>query len=98
MAKARLEHYLRHFWGGASPNGVRYEKVDRTHLVDESGYEVKVDRDAVTYHDASHTVRFSAEFLDGGGLVVYSSNTASVDVVQRVRSALNRLELKYQYK
>ena len=98
MAKAQLDHYLRHFWGGASPNGVRYEKVDRSHLVDESGYEVKVDRHAVTYRDTSHTVRFGAEFIDGGELVVYSSDTASADVVQRVRSALNRLELKYQYK
>jgi len=97
MAKVQLEHYLRHFWGGASPNGVRYEKVDRTHLVDESGYEVKVDRHAVTYRDASHTVRFDAEFLDGGELVVYPSDTASVEVIQRVRSALNRLELKYKY-
>jgi hypothetical protein len=98
MAKVQLEHYLRHFWGGASPNGVRYEKVDRTHLVDESGYEVKVDRHTVTYRDTSRTVRFGAEFLGGGELVVYSSDTASVDVVQRVRSALNRLEFNYQYK
>jgi len=97
MAKATLEHYLRHFWGGANPNGVRYEKVGLAHLVDESGYEVRFDRKGVTYRDASCVARFDAEFLNGGELIVYTSETASMDVVQRVKSALNRLGVKYEY-
>jgi len=96
MPSARLEQYLRHFFGGVNPNGTRFHAINNAHVVHESGYEVTFGRNSVTYRDGSGVTRIEAELTDVG-LLVYSSKCAEQVVVERVKSALTHLGVRQEH-
>lgn len=94
MAKGALAQYLRHFFGGANPNGTRFQTINNAHVVHESGYEVTFGRTSVTYRDSSTLVNLDAEHTPDL-LVVYSSECDNASAVQRIKAALTHLGVKH---
>jgi len=94
MARAKLQDYLKHFFGGADKDGKRFAAVNYAHVIHESGYEVKFSRHSVSYNDGNQIVNLEAEF-DADGLRIFRSQNADTEVLAKIQAALSHLGVSH---
>ena len=91
-----FEQYRRRFFSEPNQDRQRMASINNAHVVCELGYEVKLSRNSVTYRDPENTYSIEAEQVSGG-LLIFSSRFPDSTVINRINSALEFLNVKYEH-